>query len=102
MTDAVTKPEHPTSQTELCLLLRLCNAFRQIVPNFARLAASFNNKFRKNQPKQFGTLDEQESATATLLNVAQMGPPVLSLPKTEGWYKLDTDAYDKQFGCILL
>lgn len=46
-TDAVTKLEHCTSQTELCSFLGLCNLFRWFVPNFVRLAALLNKKLKR-------------------------------------------------------
>lgn len=94
-TDAVAKHEHPTTQTKIGSFLGLCSLFGPFVPNFARLAASVNKKLKVDQPKQYRPLDEKEGAAVLSLNESLIGPPVLSLPRTEGSYTLDTDVYYK-------
>lgn len=41
-TDSIHKLQHPIDMTELESPLGLCNVFRRIVPNFARIAALLN------------------------------------------------------------
>lgn len=66
--------------------------------NFARLIAALNNKLRRDQPKQFGPLTEEESAAVASLNKALISTPVLVLPKRKGWYTLNTNDCDEKSG----
>lgn len=59
-TNIVGKIEYSTNEAELSKSLGLCNALRRLVPNFARLVALISMKLEKEQPKSFGSLDEQE------------------------------------------
>lgn len=45
--------------TELRSSLRLCNAFRRLVNNFACVAALLNKELRKEHPFHFTGLDEE-------------------------------------------
>lgn len=88
--------------TERPSLLGLCHIFTWFVPIFARIADPFNKKLRKEEPTTFETLEETERLAFRALQEKLTSPPVLALPRFQGRYIIDTDACDKQIGCILL
>lgn len=92
--DAVPKLKHPTVQTKLFWLLRLCNIFRRLVPNFASFAALLNKKLWKCESKQFGTQDENENAEIVSLKKALKRLLVPALSRSEGRFPLETDDCD--------
>ena len=101
-TDAIRQLQAPTNLTELRSFLGLCNVFRRFVPNFARIAAPLNRKLRKGEPTVFGPLNEEEMGALEELKKRLIEPPILTLPRRDGRYTVDTDACDKQVGCVLL
>lgn len=101
-TNAVEKFEEYTTQTKLRSFFGLCNMFRPFVPNFSRLGGPLNKKVRKDEPKQFGPLDEMEGTSVATLKKALTSPPALALPTSEGRYMFNTDACDKQGGCVFV
>lgn len=100
-TDAVENLEHANTQTERRLFLGPCIVLRRFVPTSAGLTTPFNMELRKRQSKQFGLLDEMESAAVASLKRAIIITPALLLPRTEGQYTLDINACDKQIECVL-
>lgn len=59
--DPVEKLKYQTIQTELRDRLGLCNVFRRFLQNYAPFSAPLNKKFRKNQTKEFGSQNKEES-----------------------------------------
>lgn len=93
--------KHPTTQTELRSYLALCNVYRRFVPSYTDIATPLYALLRKGEsPKLDSLTDAQASAFFTLL-AAVTSPPVLSLPKRDLPYSLDTDASNHQVGCAL-
>lgn len=82
-------------ETQLRSSFGMCNMFRRFVHNFARVAAPLNRKLRKEQPSDFGDLNEHELNALAILQKSVTRPPVSSLPPTEGKLTVDTDACDK-------
>lgn len=74
----------------------------QFVLNFARLAVPLNKKQRKNQPTKFRQLKKEEYSAMNVLEEALASPPILALSNSTGHMKIDTDACNKQVGCVLL
>lgn len=93
--NVVKKLKHPTTQTELCSFLGLCNMYRRFVHNFPCLAAPLNKKLKQDQPKYFGLLNEKDIAAVALVKEASTGSPVLALPGSNEQYTLDTGAGEK-------
>lgn len=58
--------------------------FRRTLPNFARLAAPFNKKLRKYQPKQLSCVDEKKSTAVATLKIIAISLPMLALLKSNG------------------
>lgn len=99
--DAITKLKNPTTQMEPNFFLGLCNAFSRFLPSFVRLTAPLDKTLRKYQPQTFGPFDEKEKPNDASLARVLISPSVLALLKSTGQYTLDTDAGDKQIGCVL-
>lgn len=79
--DAVAKPEPPTTQTEIRSSVCLCNMFQRLVSYFTCLDLFSKKTLTKHQPKNFDTLDEKEGAAVALLNDSLIAPQVPALPK---------------------
>lgn len=52
--DEVAKLKQLTTQTALCLFLRLCCVLRRFAPNFAKLTRPLNDRLRKSDLKRSG------------------------------------------------
>lgn len=70
-----------------------CGLLRVLLPS---QPPSTTNQGRPTE--QLGSLDEKKSALAVSLKGTLIKPPVLALPKTQGPYTLDTDAFGKNSG----
>lgn len=91
-----------TKLPKLRSFLGLCNFFRQLVTNFARIVAPPNQRLRKDQPATFPPLNSGElQAKETLKNVL-IYPLILALLYAGGQMTLDTNACNIQIGCVLL
>lgn len=86
--------------SELHSSLGLCNLYRRIVLHSASTAASLNAKLKKGKPKPFG-FDEVELAVMEQQKEKLRALPILALPTREGKVIMDTEACDKQVGCVL-
>lgn len=101
-TSAISGLQAPTNLTEFRSFLGLCDAFRQFIPNFARIAAPLNAKRRRDQPKRFGPLNDEKLKPMNLLKDALISLHILNLPNSTGHMTLDSDACHFQVGCVLL
>lgn len=87
--------------TEIKSFLGLCNVLRHFVPSFARNVSPLSDKLRTTQPFNF-VLKEQERNAMKGMQQKLISAPELALSYVEGRVPLDTDAYDIQFGCVLM
>lgn len=88
--------------TESKLILILCNINRQLVLNFARVVAPVNEKLRKVQSCTFDTLSQEVSDALARVQETPLSTRELALPRSKGLWNLDTDACDKEVGCVLM
>lgn len=82
--------------------LGLGNLFERFVRMFARVAALFNCKLDKERPLHFERLEKTEIDALKTLQHQLLSLPIQSLPRPNGRFTLDMDAYDEQVGCVLL
>lgn len=61
-----------------------------------------NKKPGKGQSQTFDTLINDEISALETLKARFVEPSVLAPPRLQGAYTLDTDAWDKQIGCVVL
>ncbi|XP_033099760.1 uncharacterized protein K02A2.6-like [Anneissia japonica] len=99
-TDVQTVQEWPTPKKvkELQQFLGLTNYHRELISNFADIAAPFYRLTCKDSDFDWG---EQQRAFK-LLKAALTQPPVLALPNGEDEFILDVDASDQALGGELL
>lgn len=100
--NAINGLQPPANPTERHSFPRLCNAFKRFVQNFARMAAPLNAKLRKDRPKVFGPVYDEELKSMILLKDALISPPVLELLNSIGLIILDTEVCNIQGECVLL
>ena len=101
-TAAVQELHPPKTVTQLRSFLGLCNVYRRFVPNFARIAHPLNAMLKKGEPKSFETLRPDAEDAFKALKRALTTTPVLALPRADAHSRLETDACDRQVGCVLL
>lgn len=100
--DAIHDLKTPQTLTDLRSFLGICNVFRRFVPNFPIIAAPLSKKLMKNQPANLWELVAEELDALAILKEKLILPTILELLRFEGQFTLDTDAYDKQIGCVLV
>lgn len=61
-----------------------------------------NKRLKKKRQKSFKPLDKEKCATLEVFKEYLTISPVLPFPRNKRKYTLDTDACDKQIGCVLL
>jgi hypothetical protein len=91
----------PSTQSELRSFLGLCNVYRRFVPGFAKIASPLNALLRKGESPQLGPFNKDQLEAFMTLKERLINPPILSLPRSQGQYTLDTDASQDQIGCCL-
>lgn len=74
---------------------------RRFASKFAGVAALLNKKLRNGQLQTFDRLTDEEVTTLEKIK-AKLLEPVFAIPRSLGYYTADTDACDKQMGCVLL
>ena len=89
-------PPHDVSS--LRSFLGLCNVYRRFVPNFARIVVPFTKKLKKEGTDKWDFLNDAETKVFEELKQRLAEPPVLSLPRMNLTYIVDTDACDIQIG----
>ena len=95
---SVREREPPTTLTELRSFLGLCSYYRKFVKDFSEIAKPLHDMTHKNA--RFHWDDECEEAFQRLKEEL-VSSPVLSMPKDDGAYILDTDASDYAIGGVL-
>jgi hypothetical protein len=98
-TAALKDAQPPTTQTELRSFLGLYNVYRRFVPSFASIASQLNALLRKGESTKLEPLNEEQLNAFNTLRAKLLDPPVLTLPRREGRYILDTDASQEQIDC---
>lgn len=99
--DAVREITAPRNKTQLRSFLGLCDVYRHFVQGFASVAAPLNKQLKKDDSDEF-TLTEAQRECFEELKRRLTSPPVLTLPRADKRYVLDTDANADQLGCVLL
>lgn len=76
--------------------------FRRFIQSFADIVALLCKTIEKDQPRLFDPPDEKECFVIGVIEIGLIGPPVLSISKSEEKYTLHTDASDKQIWWVIL
>lgn len=100
--DAIDGLNKPTTVTKLRLFLVFFNVFRRLVPNISIITSPLTNKLRKDEPATFDRIGKDKTEAFDSLKQRLMKLPVFGLPSLNGRYTTDTDASDKNIGCVLL
>lgn len=85
------QPNQPNSTSNLPWFVQ---GFPQLFPKFSHVAATIDNKLRKNQPVQFQSLTEAEKKEVEQLKSLLKNPPVLDLQRIDGHLTIDTTPWD--------
>lgn len=101
-TNAIRKLQYLTTQTETCSFFRLCNIFRQFIPNVSRVAAPLNKKFCKDYSMSILSLTVEEKEAVESLKDLLLSPLVFALPLETGHHTIYTKACHIQIGGVLL
>ena len=88
----------PQDVHEVRSIMGLFSYYRRFIPHFSELARPIIRLTEKNRPFQW--LDEQQQAFEQLKK-ALSEAPILSHPRTEGQFILDTDASNEGIGAVL-
>jgi hypothetical protein len=64
-------------------------------------AGPLNHLLKKGEGPKLGPLTKEQLLAFETLREKLLQPPILPLPRREGRYILDTDAFDGQIGCCL-
>lgn len=91
----------PTNVSELRSFLGLCNLYRRFVPHISQKRPSITKWQQKDRQYQLNNLISKEFVALKAFNKKLMSPPILALPRCKGLFTIDTDAYNKQTGCVL-
>ena len=99
---AVKQMKLPETKTQVRSFLGMCNVYRRFVPKFAEIASPLTALLRKEKYQtHLPTLDDKQVKSFENLKAALISPPVLTLPRADRHYVLDTDANAKQLGAVL-
>lgn len=93
--NAVKFMQPSTNVTQLRSFPSLCNVYLRRVSNFARIATPLTYKLRNHNHETFPDMNEVEINSFRNPKEALVKPPMLSLPRSDLTYALDTDACDK-------
>ena len=95
---AISSWPSPTSVTQLRSFLGLCSYYRRFIPSFADLAKPLHKLSEAGQ-----SFDWTLEAEATFQQLKQMltEAPILSYPKADAPFILDTDASNYAIGAVL-
>ena len=96
--DAVQSCPIPRKLKEVRGFLGLCGYYRRFVDRFSDIAAPLHALTKKNRTFQW-TLECQQAFDTLKQRLTEA--PVLSLPRDDGQYVIDTDASDHGIGAVL-
>ncbi|GFT02342.1 retrovirus-related Pol polyprotein from transposon 297 [Trichonephila clavipes] len=97
---AIQNLQAPTTEKQLRSALRLCNFYRQYIPNFAKIALPLTELTKKKVPNEILWSKEAENAFKEL-KTALCGITELQVPDIEKPYYLHTDASQTAVGYCL-
>lgn len=100
--NAVQAIQPPTSFTILRSFLGLCNVYRRLVSNFARIVTPLTNKPRHYNLHTFPDMNEAVITSFRHLKEALVKPPVRALLQSNLTYFLGTDECYKKFHAVLM
>lgn len=101
-TSIVDVDEFPKTPTQLRTFLVICNVYRRLVPNFARVAVPLNRLLRKGHPAELTPPDEDKSRAFKTLKIALVYLPMLLLPHQDHPYSIDSNSCKDQIGYALM
>ena len=90
------------NRTELKSFLRMCNVYRLFIKDYAHIAKPLTKHTSKKLPHVLPPLGAAQLAAFEYLKERLTSTPILALPRREGLFILDTDAFAVQVGCTLL
>jgi len=80
----------------------MCNVYRRFIKDYAHIAKPLTKLTSKKFPHVLPPLDAAQFAAFEYLKERFTSTPILALPRREGLFILDTDAWAVQVGCTLL
>lgn len=89
---------HVLTKLELHSALVPREASTQLVPNVSRRAATRKRKLGRDQPKQFGSLDDLKSAALATLKEVPGSQSSLVVPGSKSQHTSDTNTCYQQIG----
>ena len=92
----------PQSLTQLRSFLGACNVYRRFVQDFSKIARPLTLLTRKDAKPDWANPNADETNAFETLKQRLVSPPILSLPRPDAPYVVDTDASAYQLGCTLL
>jgi hypothetical protein len=75
--------------------------YRHFAAGFAKIAAPLNILLRKGESPQLGSLLEEQLVAFEAFRTRLLDPPILALPRAEGFFILDTDYSQEQIRCCI-
>lgn len=100
--DTICNLKPPTNFTKLQSLLGLCSVCQCFVPNFVRISALPNRKWKIEQPTHFEKLTNDKLLPLQALQQKLFRSPVVAHPSSTDTFFLDTYPIGGPVGCVLL
>ena len=91
-TEAIRNATAPSTIKQVRSFLGLCNYFRHLIPNFAKMAEPLTKLTRKDASWKSGPLPEEAQSALFELKNALCNDPIVRMPAQQGKYILTTDA----------
>lgn len=93
--------QYPTTVWKLRNFLGLCNVYRLFELILARFASPLNKNIKENAPRLF-KLGDTERNIVYVIKKKRITSTILALPRLNGQYTIDSDAYDTEVQCVSL
>jgi len=98
--------QQPRTQSELKSFLGMCNVYRRFVKDYSHLARPLtkltSTKLPSELPSELPEFDAEQKQAFEALKNRLTSAPILTLPRLDGLFILDTDACAVQLGCTLV
>jgi len=101
-TRALREAAFPTTRTQVRSFIGMCDVFRRLVPNIARIATPLTDLMGSTAPVTVPPPTAEQLIAFEELKRRLTQPPVLALPRAGHKYVLDVDACGTQVGAALL